>query len=325
MYLGSSRGLERSLVVAPDVRRFLIPMAPPTSPRGVALLALATLRSLLLIARTRPSVTFATGGYVSVPAGLASWLLRVPLVLFLPDVVPGKAVRWLVPLARRISVSTEDALTHLPPERTVVTGYPVREEFEGATRPAGRKRFDLPSDADVLCVFGGSQGARTINQALAACLPHLLSRCHVIHVCGQARLQEAEEAAASLSPEKRSRYRLFPYLEGRDMALALAASDLAVCRSGASVLGELPAAGAPAILVPLPAVAVHQGENAEYLVRRGAATVIDNETLGERLGPTIDGLLNDRPTLGRMAAAARSLFRPDAGAEIAAIVREAAA
>jgi UDP-N-acetylglucosamine--N-acetylmuramyl-(pentapeptide) pyrophosphoryl-undecaprenol N-acetylglucosamine transferase len=299
-------------------------MAPPGSLRGVILLALATLRSLLVLLRCRPSVTFATGGYTSAPAALASCLRRVPVVLYLPDVVPGKAVRWLAGFARGVAVSSEASLAYLPKEKTVVTGYPVREEFLETSRAAGRARFGLPADATVLCVFGGSQGSRSINEALAACLPELLSRYHVLHICGQARLPEAEAAATRLAGEQRGRYLLVAYLHDRDMADALAAADLALCRSGASTLGELPAVGTPAVLVPLPARRVHQEENARYLADRGAAVILPDGALS-RLGPTLHALLADREGLQAMADSCRALARPQAAAEVADLILRSAA
>ena len=325
VYVGNARGMERELVPRAGIPCYLFPMAPPTSLRGLVLLALATVRTALVLLRTRPAVTFATGGYVSAPVSLASWMLRIPLVLFLPDVVPGKAVAWLVPLARRIAVSTEDALASLPADKVSVTGYPVRESFGHTSRAAGREHLGLPADATVLCVFGGSQGARSINQALSACLPDLLTRYHVVHVCGPQRLAEAQAAAANLPADHRARYHLYGYLHDQEMADALAAADLAVCRSGASVLGELPAAGTPAVLVPFPDPAVHQEENAEYLVRQGAAVALRDEDLLIQLGEVLEGLLSDRERLGEMGGACSALARPQAAAKIAAMIREAAA
>lgn len=309
----------------PGLRSFFFPMAPPNSPRGIALLALALFRSLLVLLRNRPQVTLATGGYVCVPAAIAAWLLHVPLVLFLPDVVPGKAVSWLVPIARRIAVSTEDAVQHLPAAKVVVTGYPTRDAFRTASRESGRARLGLPADRAVLGVFGGSQGARSINDALAPLLCDLLARCHVLHVCGERCLDEATRAAADLPSNLRACYHLYSYLEGEDMAAALTAADLVICRSGASVLGELPASGTPAVLVPYPVPAVHQRENAEYLARRGAAVVVDDTNLADRLGPILISLLDDSARLEEMAAACRSLARPDAAAAIADLVERTAA
>lgn len=317
--------MERSLVPRAGVPAFFFPMAPPVSLSGLALLSLATARSLLLVRRLQPGVTFATGGYVSGPAALASWLQNVPLVLFLPDVVPGKAVQVLLPLARKIAVSTDASLRDLPAHKAVVTGYPVREAFLQTSKVQGRERFKVSVDATLLCVFGGSQGARSINKALIRCLPDLLSDYHVIHVCGEKRLSEVQAVKASLPTWKQDNYQLFPYLHDQDMADALAAADLVLCRSGASTLGELPATGTPAVLVPFPDPGVHQRENAAYLAERGAAVVLEDEALGERLGFVLGSLLGDRERLEQMADAARALARPDAAASIASLILESAA
>jgi UDP-N-acetylglucosamine--N-acetylmuramyl-(pentapeptide) pyrophosphoryl-undecaprenol N-acetylglucosamine transferase len=325
VYVGNSRGLETSLVPRSGIRCYFFPMAPPSTVRGLILLAVGTVRSLLVMLRTRPRVAFATGGYVSVPVAIAARIMRIPLVLFLPDVVPGKAVAWLAPLARRIAASTSTAVPYLPSDKTVVTGYPVREWFREADRLSSRARFDLPEDAQVLFVFGGSLGARNINQAVAHHLPALLNSYFVLHVCGEKRLEEAERAADGVSPEMRRRYRLYPYLHDGDMAAALAAADLALCRSGASVLGELPAAGVPAILVPLPETAVHQRENADYLASAGAAVIVADGDLVERLLDVLDLTIARPATLRAMAAACRALDRPDAAQQIAALIEEVAA
>lgn len=308
--------MERSLVPPTGVRCFLVPMAPPTSLRGICLLGLATLRSLIVVIRVRPRVTVATGGYASTPAALASWLLRVPVVLFLPDVFPGRAVAWLAPLARKIAVTTEVTAQHFAPGKAVITGYPLRETFVHPSRAAGRKRFTLPDDGLVLCVFGGSQGARHINQALAKYLPDLLPRCHVLHICGEQRLAEAMSAAEPLSIELRAHYQLFPYLQDQEMSDALAACDLAVCRAGASILGELPATNTPAILIPLPQLTVHQRENAEYLSTHGAAVMLEDGDVDRKLGALIMSLLEDRSRLRHMADQARILARPRAAEAI---------
>ncbi|HEX6510244.1 MAG TPA: glycosyltransferase [Chloroflexota bacterium] len=322
IYLGSSRGMERSLVPRTGVRSFLIPMAPPTSIKGMVLLGLAAIRSLLILMRVRPRVTVATGGYASTPAALASWVLRIPVVLFLPDIFPGKAVAWLAPLSRRIAVTTEETLGHFPPGKAVVTGYPLREWFAETSRDTGRRRFGLGEKDVILLVFGGSQGARHINEALALWLPQLLTRLHVLHVCGEQRLPEAKTSAQNLPTELRTRYQLFPYLHDRDMADALAAADIALCRAGASVLGELPATATPAILVPLPQRTVHQRENAQYLADRGAAVILEDGDLDAQLGPVLLRLLDEQGRLATMTAAAQALARPHATQAIVALMDE---
>ncbi len=310
-YVGSSRGMERTLVPPTGTPTFLFAMAPPTSWRGLLLVS-ATARTLWLFRRLRPRVTFATGGYVSAPAALASWLCRVPVVLFLPDIVPGRAVSWLAPLSRVIAVSAAGSRRSLPRHKVVVTGYPVRPEFLTASRQAGRRRLGISPEATMLCVFGGSQGSRAINTGLAGCLPALLDRYDVVHICGRERMDEAKAAAATLSPEQQARYVLYPYLDGAAMADCLAAADLALCRSGASTLGELPVTATPAVLVPFPDPAVHQQENAEYLADHGAAIVVADAELPERLSNVLFTLLGDRARLQHMAQNCAALARPDA-------------
>jgi UDP-N-acetylglucosamine--N-acetylmuramyl-(pentapeptide) pyrophosphoryl-undecaprenol N-acetylglucosamine transferase len=321
--MGSSLGMERELVPRSGIPAFLLPMKAPASFRGIRLLVVATLRAVAILLRVWPHVTFATGGYVSLPAGIASWLLRRPLIVFLPDVVPGRTVSFLLPLARRIAVSTDDALLHVPAGKSVVTGYPVRDMFREATRASGRVRYGIPESARVLCVFGGSQGARAVNLAVARNLPTFLEGdTWVIHICGPDRFEETREAVQG--GREHSHYLLFPYLHDEDMALALAAADLAICRSGASTLGELPAAGVPAVLVPLPEVKVHQLENAEYLARHEAAVIVRNDELDDGLAPAVKDLLADETRLRHMAQAARSLDRPDAAERIAEALLEVA-
>lgn len=321
VYVGSTRGMERTLVPPTGVASHFLPMAPPTSPRGVMLLTIAALRCIPLMVR-RPRVTVATGGYVCVPASLASWLLRIPIVLFVPDVTPAKAIRALIPLARRIAATTEDSLEYLPRKKTVVTGYPVRPAFARADRVSARGRFGIPQDATVLCVFGGSLGARSINDAVGRSLSGILSRDHVIHICGRDRLPEAEALSAGLAPAERARYHLFAYLDEEDMASALASADLVLSRSGASVLGELPAAGVPAVLVPLPLSGPIQRRNACFLADKGAAVILDNDDLDRNLDRLLRELLGDRARLQEMAANCRALFLPDAGERIADLVLE---
>lgn len=323
VYLGSSRGMERTVVPYTGAPTYLIPMAPPTSLRGSATLALATVRAILLVLRVRPRVTVATGGYACVPGAVASWLVRVPVILLLPDVVPGKAVRVLLPLARTIAATSSAALRYLPARKTVVTGYPVREPFLHAAGERARRRFAIPRDATVLLVSGGSLGARSLNNAVVRLLPRLLGPCHVIHVAGRERLAEVEGLTADLTPVRRAAYHLIPYLDAADMADALAAADLALMRSGASTLGELPATGTPAVLVPLPIPRVHQRQNAEFLSDHGAAVLLPNDEL-DRLGDVLDLLLADRQRMTAMAQAMRNLFRPDAADRVAELAREAA-
>ena len=156
------------------------------------------------------------------------------------------------------------------PDKAVVTGYPVRQEILALAgqRPLARQQLGLLADSPVLLVFGGSRGARSINQALAAALPALLPHCQVLHISGALDWPAVEAQAASLPDELRPRYHAYPYLHD-EMPLALAAADLVVARAGASTLGEFPALGLPSILAPYPYSGQHQDVNASYLAERG--------------------------------------------------------
>lgn len=309
-----------------------IPAAPVVGARGLALgrnlvqLAQGTLAAWRLAATDRPAAVLVTGGYVSVPVALAARLRHIPLVVFLPDVRPGRAVALIARLADRIAVSSEAAARFFPAERTVVTGYPVREAVRHAERGAARRRLGIAGEAPVLLVFGGSQGARRLNQAVATGAARLLESTTLVHVSGPREHDAALAARAALPEKLQARYRLFPYLHDADMAAALAAADLVLCRAGAATLGELPARGLPSILVPLPIAGGHQSDNAHVLVDAGAAILVDDAALnGDRLVAEVAALLGDPATLAAMGAAAKSLDRPDAARAIWRVLAAAGA
>jgi UDP-N-acetylglucosamine--N-acetylmuramyl-(pentapeptide) pyrophosphoryl-undecaprenol N-acetylglucosamine transferase len=285
-------------------------------------LALGTAEAWRLLGCFRPRAVLATGGYASVPVSVAARLRGVPLVLYLPDVYPGWAVRFLAKLAQRIAVTSEGSLRHLPRGKTRVTGYPVRAGFFSEERCTARRKLGIPEELPLLLVTGATQGAQAINAAVFAALPALLPRCAVLHQTGTAGLAEAERRAAALPEHLRERYRPVAYLD--EMPAAMAAADLAVMRAGASALAEPPAAGLPAILVPGRFAGAHQRANAAFMAKRGAAVMLSEEELS-RLAETVLGLLDDPERLCAMRKAARALARPDAAQAIAELVLEAAA
>jgi UDP-N-acetylglucosamine--N-acetylmuramyl-(pentapeptide) pyrophosphoryl-undecaprenol N-acetylglucosamine transferase len=289
---------------------------------GVAALLAGTMQSWGILRRFRPDVVFATGGYASVPVGLAARLQRSPLVVYLPDVSPGWAVRLLSRLATKIATTSERSLEALPAGKTTVTGYPVRDAFWSTTRAGARSRLGVPADAKVLLVTGASQGAQRINDAVFAQLPELLAVAHVIHITGAAEETRGHARRDALPADERGRYHVFGFLD--DMPAAMAAADLAVTRAGASVLGELPAAALPAILVPGEYEGGHtQWPNARYMESEGAAVTLSNSEL-DRLAGVISELLADEPRRLTLQAALRRLARPHATERIASMVREAA-
>lgn len=338
VYVGSIGGMEERIVASESQLPFRgLPAAalrgrgPLGLARGAVTITAGVRAARRLLAEVRPAAILGTGGYVCVPLFLAARSRGVPALIYLPDVVPGLAVRFLSRIATLTATNVEESLPRLGLRpghpRALVTGYPVRAELFGQDRAACRRAFDLSDDLPALLVYGGSRGARSLNRAIEALLPDLLAHCQIIHVCGREGDEVwLREAAGRLPDALRARYRLFPYLSSNagshSMPRAFGAADLAVCRSGASTLAELPAAGLPAVLVPYPYV--HQDENADYLVRRGAAVKVpDGEMLGSgppQAGPlyqTILRLVRDPAERARMAARSRELARPDAARNLA--------
>ena len=278
--------------------------------------------------RERPAALFATGGYASIPVALAAWALRVPILAYLPDIEPGLAVHVIARLAARVAVTVEDSRSYFPAHKVVVTGYPLRAEFHGLDRAEARASLGLVSDggsdgsgqAPVLLVMGGSRGARSINQALSGVLEQVLELAQVVHVSGELDWPWVAERREALPSPLQARYHAFPYLH-EEMGAALVAADLAVCRAGASTLGELPFFGLPAVLVPYPHAWRYQRVNADWLAGRGAAVRLDDGRLPEELLPTLRRLLDDRAGLKAMAQRMRVLARPDAAERLAAELR----
>ncbi len=275
-----------------------------------------------LIRHFRPDVMFMTGGYLSPPVALAAWLHRVPIGIFLPDVEPGSSIKAVLPLAKRIACTTDGSRPYVRAEKMVVTGYPVRPEIRKAahlTKEEALAKFNLHPDRSTLFVFGGSRGALNINRALMSALPELLKQLQVIHISGSLTWPEVESNAQQLSAEMRTWYRPFPYLHD-DMGSAFRAADLVVARAGASMLGEGPAFGVPAILVPLTFAWRYQKVNADYLTERGAAIQLTDDRLADELLPTVLALLQDKARLLKMSKAAKALDIPEATSRLARFI-----
>jgi len=273
-----------------------------------------------LIQEFQPDVIFFTGGYLSVPVSLAAG--KTPSVVFIPDIEPGAAINYLIRRAKVITMATEETFRFLPThKKSIVTGYPIRSEITQWTRGKGFKALKLSSKLPVLLVFGGSKGALSINQALYPILPELLKMTQLVHLSGIDNCAEAEIVKANLPREFSQHYHVFPFLH-KKMGAALASANLVVCRAGASTLGELPFFGLPAILVPYPHAWQYQRTNAEYLVKKGGAMILENHDLTSQLLPRVTNLLKDVKTLGQMQNCMSKLARPDAAKNIGEILNK---
>jgi len=327
LYVGYAGGIEDQAVLEAGIPLLSLSLATPDSVRNRLRFflsgSLAVIRCMRRFRLFGPTVVFSTGGFVSLPGSLAAWFTRVPIVVYVPDARPGKTVRFTKRLARSVAVTSEETAALFGDARAVsVTGYPVRAVFRHMKREPARKALGLGDSEPQLLVMGGSQGSAAINRAVADILPALLPWARVLHVCGPQHLAELETVWESLPFDLRERYRLVATLDGERMAEAMFASDVAITRAGASVLGELPAASLPAILIPLPINA--QDANAAALERHGAAVVLPQERLvsGE-LEPVVRSLLQDSDRREAMRAALIRLRRPDAADRIAELILDA--
>jgi UDP-N-acetylglucosamine--N-acetylmuramyl-(pentapeptide) pyrophosphoryl-undecaprenol N-acetylglucosamine transferase len=260
-----------------------------------------------------PDVVIGVGGYASGPAMLAAVVKHIPTLAFEPNVVPGFANRVVARFVSAAAVHFEETAKYF--RHGEVTGVPVRQAFFDIVP----KRGGTPT----LLVFGGSQGAHAINAALFRCLPVLQREApgiHIIHQTGERDYNDALAAYGRLGESAE----VFKFIE--DMPTAFARADLVVCRSGASTVAEIAAAGKPAVFVPFPRAADdHQRVNAEALAKHGAAVVVEESKLeGVWLAETIAALLQDPQRLGTMGQAARGLSHPNAAREIAAMAARVA-
>jgi UDP-N-acetylglucosamine--N-acetylmuramyl-(pentapeptide) pyrophosphoryl-undecaprenol N-acetylglucosamine transferase len=265
-----------------------------------------------ILAAREADAVMGGGGYVAGPAGAAAVRLGLPLVLTEADSHLGLANRMLAGRARRVCLAFP--IPGREGDPYLVTGRPVPASIATADRAAARERFEVAADDQCLLLFGGSQGARTINlTAIEAFAGGAERDFHVLHISGERDYPGLRERLDASGAE---RYTLLSFEPG--LGDALAACDLVLARAGGSVF-EIAAAGRPAILVPYPhATADHQTTNAQWMAEAGAAvTVSDDELTGDLVARLAGELLGDPARLEKMAAASRELARPDAAERIA--------
>lgn len=330
LWIGSVDGMEADLVKRAGVPFRAIPAA---GVHGVGLNALPG--NLLRLGRGYfaarrvlrefcPQVMFFTGGYVAVPVALAARLSprksRPRSLVYVPDIEPGLALKTLIRFSDKVAVTTESSRPFLPGHTDVtVSGYPARPDLMNMTKEQGRSVFGLQPDLPTLLVLGGSKGARSINRALKGILIQLLAELQVVHITGQLDWDEMSAFRQTLTGELAGRYYAVPYLH-EEMGAALAACDLVISRAGASTLGEYPLFGLPAILVPYPYAWRYQHTNAAYLVERGAAALLPDEDLPQRLLPMVIEIMQDEDRRKAMGAAMAGLARRQAAGTIAGLI-----
>jgi UDP-N-acetylglucosamine--N-acetylmuramyl-(pentapeptide) pyrophosphoryl-undecaprenol N-acetylglucosamine transferase len=315
-FVGTAQGIEARVLPREGLTLDVIRSAGlkgkslPALVRGAALLPLSARDAWRVISARRPDVVVGLGGYSSGPVVMLAALRGIPTMVMEQNAIPGFSNRRLAPVIAAAAVTYEEAVPYFG-TKAFVSGNPVRPEF---FEEAHDQRISPPGAARVL-VFGGSQGAHAINVAMVEAAPRLAAaadRVAITHQTGERDLDMVRDGYRRAGLE--ARVEPFLYHMDREMKGA----DVVVSRSGATTLAELAAAGRTAILVPLPTAADdHQRKNAEAFVRHGAAVMVEQKELtGERLAEQVLALASDPPRRRRIAAAARTLAKPDAARAI---------
>jgi UDP-N-acetylglucosamine--N-acetylmuramyl-(pentapeptide) pyrophosphoryl-undecaprenol N-acetylglucosamine transferase len=321
LFIGTARGIENRLVPAAGFSLRLIEVGAlnkvslKTRIKTLVGLPLAIAASRGILAEFAPDVVIGVGGYASGPAMLAAYFRGTPTLVFEPNVVPGFANRMVARLVSGAAVHFEETKEYF--RNATVTGVPVRPAF-----------FQIPerryaNNQPTLLVFGGSQGAHAINVAMMHSAPQLLRRTpgiRIVHQTGERDYNAVQAAYEKLGGAAE----VHRFID--DMPGFFARADLLLCRSGASTVAEITAAGKPAVFVPFPHAADdHQRVNAQALEKAGAAVVLEETRLDQVwLADTVTALLDDPPRLARMSHVARSLSHPQAARDIANMAAELA-
>lgn len=324
-YIGNPDNLEYEIVNQKGFK--FLPVKVHGMPRRAGLglvkwcveLSFAIMKSCFYILRYKPDAVFGTGGYVSAPALIAAKILKVPYMMHDCDAKPGLVTRKLAPWASAVSLAFECAKAEINNKNCLITGNPIRKNFKILTKTDAREALGLKNKTTI-CLMGGSQGARTINDAAVDILAKLSKEfdIQIIFQTGKKNFERVIEQLIKVYPEYESDANLIvrPYFE--DMVTVLKASDIAVSRSGSLSLSELSASGIASILVPYPhAAADHQRKNARYMEEQGASIYLEDDDVNAgSLYEILSELIQNPDKLSELQKNALSLAKFDASEQI---------
>lgn len=325
-YIGNPKNPE--FIIAKDNNIKFLPVIINAMPRKMSFSALfwviklfiSILVSMFYILKYRPNLIFTTGGYVSAPILFAAKFLKIPYAQHDADAQPGIVTRYFSSNAVVLTSPFECVKETLKTTNVEITGNPIRKEFICSDKPKAKIKLGIESQKTILLVMGGSQGARSINNAIIPILQKLLDEFDIciFHQSGKKRFKETISLLEKEFPnyKENENYRLMPYID--DMPSLLCASDIAISRSGSLSLSELCATGVASILVPYPySAANHQMKNAQAMVDRNCSILIeDNALTPELLYKTIANLLNNKDKLNILQSAAIKNSMPNATNDI---------
>lgn len=327
LYLGARNGLEQdivlregipfqSLVITGFKRKITL-----ENIKTVANFLRAVAKAKRLIRHFSPDVVIGTGGYVAGPVVYAAAKLDVPTVIHEQNSVPGLTNKFLSRYVDRVAVSMQEASEFFPQDKCEFTGNPRASEILNGNKEKAYESPGLSPDKKTVLIFGGSRGARPINEAVLSLINQMGDKPYqILYVTGEAHYDKVmEEVKQKGLPDNML---IKPFLH--NMQDVLAASDLVVSRAGATTIAELTALGLPSILIPSPYVTNnHQEKNARALEKNGAAMVLtENELSGERLLSEIDAILSNEQKLSDMKHAAKAQGVPDASEKLYQVLDE---
>ncbi len=270
-----------------------------------------------------PDVIVSKGGYAAFPVLVAARLLRIPVIVHESDTVPGRVNKWSGKFARRVALSYPEAAEYFDAKKVSLTGQPVRKSIAFVAKEGAREFFELDPNIPTVGIIGGSLGAKIINDSITSILKELVQNYQVIHQTGQKTFEETKTDAEVLLGDdtKRSRYKIFPFMNELETKMFGGASDIIISRAG-SMLYEIAAWGKPSIIIPGSSEVYHgdhQRKNAYHYARTGACVVIEQANLTPSvLKSEIDLLLTHKDQYDAMAAHAKAFYKADAGRLIAA-------
>ncbi|MGN0018893.1 MAG: undecaprenyldiphospho-muramoylpentapeptide beta-N-acetylglucosaminyltransferase [Candidatus Gastranaerophilaceae bacterium] len=324
-YIGNPNNLEYKIVKKAKFK--FLPIKVSGMPRkfdfsfikwGIEL-ELANWKALYYLWRFKPDVILGTGGYVSAPALFASNLTKIPYMIHDCDAQPGIVSRFVAPKAKNISLAFEDSVHYLKNKNYNINGNPIRKEFKTLSKEQARKDLYLENKTTI-CIMGGSQGAKSINEAAVECLKQVFDKydVQIIFQTGAKNYESTVSRLKEIYPDYENNKNLIvkPYFD--NMVTVLKASDIAISRAGSLSLSEICACGIAPILIPYPyAAADHQRKNAKSLLNKDACLYLeDSETTGENLLKKLDELLSNPETLNKIQENTKKLAKLDATEKI---------
>ena len=327
MYVGGKRGLENKII--PQTGLPFKTLEIQGFKRSLSLDNFKTIQLFLksyfqakkILREFQPDVVIGTGGYVSGAVVYAASRLKIPTIVHEQNSVPGITNKFLSRFVDKVGIVFSDAGQYFPLHKTVLVGNPRAQEMQGIERSDVLSQYSLKPSIPTVLIFGGSQGALKINQAVISALPELAKRDYqVLYASGERYYRQIEEEIG-MSKDAFKNISIQPYIH--NMAEVMGNCDLLIGRAGATSIAELTALGLPAILIPSPYVTNdHQTKNAKSLEKVGAAVVLaDNQLTGSSLVAAIDRIMNDADKQKNMAKASKSQGITDASERLYAIVQ----